>query len=447
MSYKCPFCPRTFSTRSAYSQHIGYCVVESSSEESNDQNIEINEGDQSFSNYSDQSMSISEGGNQSMSEGGEQSMSISEVSFDEGSVFEDVLEDILEESESEVNVNYPNEAYGDLMALVTKHKLNNKTGNAIIKFFNKHSNLASSSLPVSIEQERKYMDNMNLPSLTFQQTCVINYNNTEYYLYHRSLLNCVKNILSIPDILQNFALTFENLEVRNHDNYDNHLYSITKTYINYLKHDGERIYSEQNTGTWWQNTEKSLPRGSKLLSIMLYSDATNVDTLGKKNLHPIYMSIGNIKNWRRNKPNAKQLLGYLPILKASDNTEKKSENFKIAVRKAFHKSLEVLLDSFLSLSNGIDLDLNNESIWFFPQISVVIADLPEAATYCLTYKSALANFPCHFCLVKKDDLADINLTISEMELRTHDNMHQFFDQNLTKSVSIEDVNNFFWKFP
>ena len=71
MSYKCPFCPRTFSTRSAYSQHVGYYVVESSSEESNDQNIEINEGDQSFSNYSDQSMSISEGGNQSMSEGGE----------------------------------------------------------------------------------------------------------------------------------------------------------------------------------------------------------------------------------------------------------------------------------------------------------------------------------------------------------------------------------------
>src|SRR5437588_818474 len=139
------------------------------------------------------------------------------------------------------------------------------------------------------------------------------------------------------------------------------------------------------------------------------------------------MSIGNIKNWRRNKPNAKQLLGYLPILKAS-------ENFKIAVRKAFHKSLEVLLDPFLSLSNGIDLDLNNESIWFFPRISVVIADLPEAATYCLTYKSALANFPCH--------LADINLTISEMKLRTHDNMRQFFDQNLTKSVSIEDVNNF-----
>src|SRR6266480_2506879 len=160
MSYQCPFCPRTFSTRSAYSQHLGHCVPDqSSSEESNDQNIEMNESYQSFSNYSGQSMLISEdsnqsisadddnqsmlisdSGNRSISEGGDQSMSISEMSINEGSVFEDILEDILEESESEVNADFPNEAYGNLMALVTKHKLNNKTGNAIIRFFNKHAN-------------------------------------------------------------------------------------------------------------------------------------------------------------------------------------------------------------------------------------------------------------------------------------------------------------------
>ena len=180
---------------------------------------------------------------------------------------------------------------------------------------------------------------------------------------------------------------------------------------------------------------------------MLYSDATNVDTLGKSNLHPIYVSIGNIKNWRRNKPDAKQLLGYLPILKASDNTEKQSENFKIAACQAFHKSLEVLLDPFLSLSNGFDLDLNNESIWFFPRISVILADWPEAATYCLTYKSAMSNFPCHFCLVMRDNLADIDLTTNDIVSRTHDNMRYYFDQNSTNSVSIEVVHNFFWKFP
>ena len=123
---------------------------------------------------------------------------------------------------------------------------------------------------------------MNQPSLDYQKTSIITYNNIEYYFYHQNLINCIKNIFSIPNIKQDFVLTFENLEV-----------------------DGEKIYNEQNTSMWWKNTEGSLPTGAKLLSLILYSDATNVDTLGKSQLHPIYMTIENIKNWRYNKPNVK----------------------------------------------------------------------------------------------------------------------------------------------
>src|SRR5436305_3343942 len=112
---------------------------------------------------------------------------------------------------------------------------------------------------------------------------------------------------------------------------------------------------------WWEKTEESLPSDAKILSLILYSDATNVDSLGKSNLHPIYVSIGNIKNWRRNKSDAKQLLGYFSILETSDNSDKKSDDFKNATRKAFHKSLEVLLNSLLN-DNGIDLTLNGKTI-------------------------------------------------------------------------------------
>ncbi len=143
-----------------------------------------------------------------------------EINQDENvlNVFENILKESdlelnVEELESEINANYPNEAYGDLMSLVTKYKLSNVAGNAIIKFFNKYANLDKSPLPKSVEQGRKYMDNMNLPSLKYTKTCVINYDNNEYYLYHRPLLNCIKNILSIPNISQNFALTFEKIEV------------------------------------------------------------------------------------------------------------------------------------------------------------------------------------------------------------------------------------------
>lgn len=176
------------------------------SEDKCDQSFIISENDRSMSIFDDQCIE------------GDQSKQISEVS--EMSLDKDILEDnledlenILEEIGSEEIASFPNEAYGDLMALVTKHKLSNATGNAIIKFFNKHSNLATSPLPKSIKQGREYMDKMNLPNLTYYKTCVINYNKKEYYLHHRSLLSCIKNILSIPDISQNFALTFEKLEV------------------------------------------------------------------------------------------------------------------------------------------------------------------------------------------------------------------------------------------
>src|SRR3954471_2183616 len=105
---------------------------------------------------------------------------LSEMRFNEN----DISEDILEESESEMNSDYPNEAYGDLMSLVTKHKLSNATGNTIIKFFNKHTNLNTSPLLKSIEKERKYMNNMNLLTLTFTKTLVKNYKNKEYYFHH-----------------------------------------------------------------------------------------------------------------------------------------------------------------------------------------------------------------------------------------------------------------------
>ena len=178
--------------------------------------------------------------------------------------------------------------------------------------------------------------------------------------------------------------------------------------------------------------------------MILYSDATNVDTLGKSQLHPIYVSIGNIKNWRRNKPDAKQLLGYLPILKTGDSTERQSESFKNAARETFHKSLEILLNPLLD-DKGIDLTLNDRSIWFYPRVSTVIADWPEAATYCLTFKSPMSHFPCHFCLVTRDNLAGINLQSHDIVPRTHIDMQRQFSQGLGKSVCIEDISNFFWK--
>jgi len=95
------------------------------------------------------------------------------------------------------------------MTLVLKNKLSNTTGNEIISFFNKHSNLSISPLPKNIQQGYIFMNNMKHPNLEFLKTCVLNHNGTEYFLFHWPLISCIKNILEIPDLLNNFSLSFE----------------------------------------------------------------------------------------------------------------------------------------------------------------------------------------------------------------------------------------------
>ena len=187
--------------------------------------------------------------------------------------------------------------------------------------------------------------------------------------------------------------------------------------------------------------------GAKLLSLILYSDATTTDTLGKSQLHPIYLSMGNIPTWRRNKSDAKQLLGYLPILEAVSGVEKKSSAYKNLVREIFHKSLCQLLKPIISLKDSVDLLVNNELFWFFPCICVIITDWPEAASFCLVYKSPNGAHPCHFCLVERNNLANISLSPNDVVLRTHSEMRQHLESNISNSVSIKSVSNFFWNLP
>ncbi|RHZ80488.1 hypothetical protein Glove_134g73 [Diversispora epigaea] len=176
----------------------------------------------------------------------------------------------------------------------------------------------------------------------------------------------------------------------------------------------------------------SIPSSACILSLILYSDATTTDTLRKSSLHPIYISLGNIPTWRRNKEDAKQLLGYFPILFAKNEKEKTSPEFKKLVRETFHKSLKFLLDPLFENENGIDYKINNRIIWFFPKISTIIGDWPEACTYSLTYKSA----------IQKNDLIDTMQ--DQIILRNHENIMEHFNNNTGHSISLEPVENYFW---
>lgn len=140
-------------------------------------------------------------------------------------------------------------------------------------------------------------------------------------------------------------------------------------------------------------------------------------------------------------------MGYLPIIFANDETEKKSFNFKKIVRETFHKSIEFLLAPLFNKEseNGIDFEVNGKNIWFYPRISTIICDWPEACTFALTYKTANSNYPCHFCLVKKDEF--INTYKDQIIMRNHQNMNEYYQQNKAAEVSLEPIYNFFWNIP
>ena len=65
--------------------------------------------------------------------------------------------------------------------------------------------------------------------------------------------------------------------------------------------------------------------------------------------------------WRRNKEDAKEFLGYLPIISARDETEKKSSHFKKIVREMFHNSIGFLLDPLFCEENSIDFEVNGKN--------------------------------------------------------------------------------------
>ncbi|RHZ60532.1 hypothetical protein Glove_352g9 [Diversispora epigaea] len=417
MAFECPFCNRVLSSRSAYSQH------DNSEDNQNNEIIYISDDEPMFSSRSNETSDIMQveidelpqsmnsltfeefasiryeepasrepefETDESKSKSDETETETESESKSDKTEFEsdktDNESNESEESESaeeetETIPKFPNNTYSDLMTLIIQHNLNNKAGNTIIRFFNKHSNLPTSSLPKNIEQGRKLMDRMKLINL-----------------------------------------------------------------LNKEKTNNNRNYNEQYTSNWWARTEKTLPTGSYLLSIILYSDASTTDSLGKNTLHPIFVTLGNIITWRRNKPDVKQLLAYLPIIKAKDDTQKISEEHKNIVRRTFHKSLKFLLSSLYD-DNGIELELNNSIFWCFPRISMIISDWPEVCTFALTYKSTKSNYPCHFCLVSKEDLSNINLNSNQIEPRSHNNMKLYYKNNTGKNVSIENVRNFFWSVP
>jgi hypothetical protein len=310
------------------------------------------------------------------------------------------------------------------MALLTKWNLSDACGSDILKFSRKICR-DDVRLPTSVKQGRQLIDQINVPHISFKKVPIMKYEETTYYLRYRQIFDAIKELLSNQEI------------------YDNCTFKYTPLY-----HNGQRIYHEQYNGKWWERVQGSLPKGAKVLSIILYSDATTCDHLGKTTEHPIYLTLGNITSWRRNKPDAKVLLGYLPILKAKSISQKRSKAFKLAKHTIYQYALDILIRPLLDYKDdGFDLQTDNDVLWCYPFISVMLGDLPENAAVTLTFNSVNCKHPCHKCLVEGDILNNVKLSDDQIILRTPDTMKDFVEQGVAQQYSLHNMENIFWKYP
>lgn len=116
------------------------------------------------------------------------------------------------------------------------------------------------------------------------------------------------------------------------------------------------------------------------------SDKTQLSSFsGDQQVHPVYLSIGNISKSIRRKPSyrAQVLIAYLPIL---DVSHLPGEAARIMRARYFHAAMRVVLKSLEEAGrNGIELTGGDGAVRLaFPILAVYVADHPEQSLVCCT---------------------------------------------------------------
>ncbi|CAB4429251.1 unnamed protein product [Rhizophagus irregularis] len=135
---------------------------------------------------------------------------------------------------------FPDAAYAEFMEIVSKHHFSNSAGNDVLKWFQKHHLRENVILPRNTTQGREFVNSIYVDYLLYHKIKVLEYDDEEYYLYHRPIFDAVKELLSNPDILKSCQWDF------------------LPEYI--INKDGqrERVYGEQWTGLWWERAHNSI---------------------------------------------------------------------------------------------------------------------------------------------------------------------------------------------
>ena len=166
--------------------------------------------------------------------------------------------------ETSNSTSFPNPAYEAFVQLVTKHKLADSVANDIIHLFNNFHMDPTATLPSNAKAARALLDSIKIPHILYKKTIVMEYNQIQYTLHHRTIFDAIKELLSNKEIFKYCVFDYN------------------PEYITNDKGEQERCYSELYNSEWWGRAQKSINENAKVLSIIIYSDATTCDMLGKR---------------------------------------------------------------------------------------------------------------------------------------------------------------------
>ncbi|RGB22476.1 hypothetical protein C1646_776041 [Rhizophagus diaphanus] len=255
--------------------------------------------------------------------------------------------------------------------------ISNKIGNKIIKFFNKHSNLQKSPLPKLTKSEKDYLNQINSSAIDFKEKTIATHSGVNFKLYYQPIFHAIQVFVKRLEVSNNFVL-------RGEPNFSH-------------KNRSERSFREPYECNWWLEIEKTLPPLNNLLSIILYSDATTLDGLGKFSGHPVFLTLSNLPNQIRNSPESKVFLGFLP--KVQDSGIKTTDSFRSFQRETFHKCFNIMLQPLLVKPDSLHFGIKGRVKIFAARISFFLADMLEADEITATFKSANCKMPCYTCMV------------------------------------------------
>ncbi|PKY60677.1 hypothetical protein RhiirA4_431298 [Rhizophagus irregularis] len=293
--------------------------------------------------------------------------------------------------------SFPNSAYEAFVHLLTKHNLSNSVANDIISLFNNFHMDSMAILPSNAKAARKLLDSMQIPHILYKKTVIMEYNQKQYILYHRTIYDTIKELLSNEDIFKHCVFDF------------------MPKYLTNINGENERCYGEQYNSEWWGRAQSSISENSKVLSIILYSDATTCD-----------------------------VLAYLPRIKET-NKFKKRKDCSMVKHYLFQCSLEVLIEPIRS--GSFDLRTDNGIIWCYPFLSELLGDMPEHHSLTLTYSSLNCNMPCYTCITLRDEFNNPLIDHSTIQLRTPIMMQNVLNNGDATKYSLHNMKNIFWTLP